>query len=124
MARREPPTFNDGLLTVYRTIDVSDSGDMPENELIELGRLRYEVRTLGLQRFQAASQENVELVATVRVLDHFDISSQSIIKLRDGRYYRVYQVQKVLVENTPCANLWLSRWEADHDEGTFQGAVN
>ena len=88
-------SFNDGILTVYAVSDTAEPGRKPEENLTKKVVLRYEEQRLGLQRYYAGRQNQVQIERVVRTPRHGGVSSQDVAITEDGRQYRIDLVQSV-----------------------------
>lgn len=105
-------TFNSGVLTVYRVTDAAQPGYKPQPRTAELVTLPYEARTVGVSRYYAAQQAQVQIDRVLRVPDpgnDFLISPQDQAQTADGQTYRIEQVQQVRDVWPPCLDLSLGR---------------
>lgn len=78
-------TFNDGIVKIYKKVNVADKGNTPKYELIERGNLRFMYRTIGLQRDFYAKQDNVQLSYLIRCLSA-NITTNDIAVIDDETY--------------------------------------
>ena len=73
-------------------------------------RLRYEERSLGIQRYYAAAQNLIEVKRVVRVQKYPDVTNQDVAQTEDGTYYRIDLVQDVVDVYPPCMDLTLAKY--------------
>lgn len=106
--------YNDGIIKILRVEDTSEPGDMPcECEVIKY-MLRYDERTVGMHRYYAAMQNNVNIERMVRCQKIADVSTQDIAMIGDVRYYiRQVQYPKEIVP--PSMDLSLERVVQDYE---------
>ena len=103
-------TFNDGVLTVYRVTDSAQPGYKPQPRTTEFVKLPYEARTVGVRRYYAAQQAQVQIDRVLRVPDpSLVISPQDQAQTEDGQAYRIEQVQLVRDVWPRCLDLSLGR---------------
>ena len=102
--------FNEGEITIYRTKDRAQPGYYPQIELSKKVKLRYEKRSLGIQRYYAAAQNLIEVKRVVRVPKHPDVTNQDVAQTEDGTYYRIDLVQDVVDVYPPCMDLTLAKY--------------
>lgn len=102
--------FNDGEITIYRTEDRAQPGYYPQIELSKKVKLRYEERSLGIQRYYAASQNQTEIKRVVRVPKYPGVTNQDAAQTEDGTYYRIDLVQAVVDAYPPCMDLTLAKY--------------
>ena len=62
-------TFNAGVVTIYRVTDAAQPGYKPQPRTAELVMLPYDARTVGVSRYYAARQAQVQLDRVLRVPD-------------------------------------------------------
>lgn len=114
-------TFNSGILTVYDQKDKAEPGHIPKPFLTKKAVLRYEEQRLGLNRYYAAKQNNVDVNRVVRVpASNIAITPQDVIKAENGLYYEIDMVQTVQGVWPACLDLTLKRFEqvAAEEEAT------
>lgn len=102
--------FNEGEITIYRTEDRAQPGYYPQISLSPKVKLRYEERSLGIQRYYAASQNQTEINRVVRVPKYPDVTNQDVAQTEDGTYYRIDLVQNVADVYPPCMDLTLAKY--------------
>lgn len=102
--------LNDGEITIYRTEDRAQPGYYPQIELSKKVKLRYEERSLGIQRYYAASQNQTEIKRVVRVPKYPGVTNQDAAQTEDGTYYRIDLVQAVVDAYPPCMDLTLAKY--------------
>lgn len=102
--------FNDGIITIYNTRDNAEPGYSPKIELTEKATLRYEERSLGIQRYYSAAQNQIEVQRVVRVPHYPGITNQDIAKTEDGAYFRIDLVQAAVDVYPPCMDLTLAKY--------------
>ena len=86
--------INDGTVTIYAQIDVSNPGYQPKLQLKKKIALRYEERKLGIQRYYAAAQNQIRVERVIRVPQTGKVTSQDVAITEDGAKYRIDLVQK------------------------------
>ena len=102
--------LNDGQITIYRAEDNAQPGYYPRISLSQKVKLRYEERSLGIQRYYSASQNQTEIKRVVRVPKHPDVTNQDVAQTEDGTYYRIDFVQDVVDVYPPCMDLTLAKY--------------
>ena len=104
-------SFNDGLVTVYSVTDTAAAGYKPLETLTEKIKLPYEERRLGVQRYYAGRQNQIEVERVLRVpVGDERVTSQDIAVTEDGTRYRIDLVQLVTDVFPRCVDLTLVRW--------------
>lgn len=109
-------TFDDGVLKIYRTKNVSDPGDMPKEELVLKSEHFFGFDILGYSRYYTALQAHQNISAVVNIPEWHDITSLDIAKLEDGVQYKIRLVQPMKDENgLNITKLTLERVVAEND---------
>lgn len=91
-------TYNSGVCTLYKQRDTARSGYKPRPELERKAFLRYEEQRMGLNRYYAARQVDIETERVIRVPKGpaADIPTpQDIVRTENGVFYRIDFVQAV-----------------------------
>lgn len=101
--------YSDGIVTVYAATDSAAPGMRPVERLTERVRLRYAERKLGIQRYYAGRQNQVEIERVIRVPRSKLVSTQDVAVTEDGRRYRIDMVQAAIDVYPPSADLTLVR---------------
>lgn len=108
--------FNDGILTIYRVKNSADSGKKPVENLTVRGVLRYQRRTIGVQRHYSALNAGAKVDFLLRVPYRPEVSTQDVaVPVPDGRQYRITFVQIPEGIIPPVMDLTLERLERDYD---------
>lgn len=92
MIRGKHQTYNDGVVKIYSVRDESELGEAPEPKLELKAIMRFKRRTVGVKRYWAAKQENVQADQLIRVSGLASVSTQDIAVV-NGAQYRIQQVQ-------------------------------
>lgn len=107
--------YPDGVVTVCRVEDVAKPGFQPVKRLAPKERLLYQERSLGLSRYYAGRQNQVEIQRVIRTPYRPEVSSQDVAVTQDGQQYRIDLVQRVQDVYPPSMDLTLAkveqRWE-------------
>lgn len=106
--------YSDGIVTIYAVTDSAAPGMRPVEQLTQRTRLRYAERKLGIQRYYAGKQNQVEIERVIRVPRNGMVSTQDVAVTEDGRRYRIDMVQAAIDVYPPSADLTLVRI----DQGT------
>lgn len=85
--------FSDGLVRIYDVTDVAAPGLKPQEGLELALTLRYAERKLGINRYYAAKQNQVEVERVLRVPRVQGLNTQQVAITEDGRQYRIDMVQ-------------------------------
>lgn len=108
-------TYNDGVVSIYTVSDVSQPGGMPVEALTLKEALRYEERTVGLTRFYAALQNNVNIKYVLRCPRIRSVSTQDVAVPVDGKQYKIVQIQYPQDVEPPSMDLTLEELSPVYD---------
>ena len=108
-------SFTSGIVTVYSEQNVAPPGYLPQVQLTEKVTLRYEERSLGLQRYFNAQQNQVQVERVIRCPRYAGVTNQDVAETEDGTRYRIDMVQAVMDVYPPCMDLTLARFEQAPD---------
>lgn len=108
-------TYNDGVVSIYTVSDVSQPGGMPVDALTLKEALRYEERTVGLTRFYAAMQNNVNIKYVLRCPRIRSVSTQDVAVPVDGKQYKIVQIQYPQDVEPPSMDLTLEELSPVYD---------
>ncbi len=108
-------SYNDGVVTVYAVTDSGPPGGLPVEKPVKKVVLRYEERRLGLQRYYAGKQNQVEVERVLRTPRRRDVSSQDLAVTEDGVQYRIDLVQSAADVFPPSMDLTLTRIDQNYD---------
>ena len=84
--------FNSGIVNIYASVNIADVGDKPNFQLKHRWKLRFENKTVGMQRFYIAQQSDTELSRLVQVPQQLGINLHDVATI-DGISYDIVQVQ-------------------------------
>ena len=122
--------YNDGLVQIFAVSNAAAPGRMPVEQLTPKIKLRYEERSLGLQRYYSGKQNQVEVERVIRTPRRREVSSQDVAVTEDGAQYRIDLMQPVKDTYPPSMDLTLSRIDQNYDvsnldtkEGTAHDVV-
>lgn len=101
-------SFNDGIVRIFSVSDGAAPGWQPKPAAELKLTLRYQERALGIQRYYAGMQNQIELRRVIRVPRTGRVSSQDLAVTEDGQQYRVDLVQSIQEAYPPCADLTLA----------------
>lgn len=82
-------TFDDGILTIYRTQNTANPGEKPKTELIEKEKYYYGFDTLGINRYYTALQAKQQIECVVNIPGWGNITALDICELENGMQYRI-----------------------------------
>lgn len=108
-------SFNDGIVRIYSVSDAAAPGWQPKPMPKLKVTLRYQERTMGIQRYYAGMQNQVALRRVIRVPRAGDVTSQDIAVTEGGRQYRVDLVQAVQEAWPASVDLTLAAVEQVYD---------
>ena len=114
MKQSKAQTFNDGVVKIYAVDNIAAPGDKPKEGLTLKHTLRFDERTVGMNRFYAALQNNVKVDMVVRTQWLADVSIQDVAVVNDVQY-KVRQVQYPSDITPPCMDLSLERLMQKYD---------
>lgn len=104
--------FNSGLVTIYAVNDGAEPGYAPKPELSEKCVLRYEEQRLGVTRYYAAKEANMDVEKVIRVPESSAaINPQDAARTQNGILYRIDFVQTVPGVYPRSLDLTLTRME-------------
>lgn len=101
--------YGDGVVAIYSVKDVAQPGYQPKPQTTLKCKLRYEEQRLGIQRYYAALQNQVQVERVIRTARAVDITTQDVAITEDGRKYAVYMVQSVQDVYPPSVDITLSK---------------
>lgn len=109
-------TFNDGIVSIYSVSNISKPGGMPKDGLtIKVGSLRYEERTVGINRFWTAKQANSKVSQLLRVSRINSVSTDDVAIPNDGEQYKIIQIQYPKDTDIPVMDLSLERVDKKYE---------
>ena len=87
--------YSDGVVIIYGVADTAEPGLKPVETLTPKIKLLYEEQRLGINRYYAAKQNQIEVTRVIRTQRAGDINNQDIATTEDGKQYTVTMVQTV-----------------------------
>lgn len=84
-------------------------GKMPQETLTEKVKLHYGEQRLGINRYYAGMQNQIQVERVIRVQRRPDITNQDAAVTEDGKRYRINMVQTVPDVYPPSYDLTLAR---------------
>lgn len=103
-------SFNDGLVTIYNTKDIAKPGYTPVIQLAtKKASLRYEEKRLGINRYNSALQNQVEIERVIRSPRMDGITTQDVAITEDGRQYTITMIQTTENIYPPSMDISLTR---------------
>lgn len=79
-------TFGDGVAEICGIVNIAEEGDRPKEKLIVKERLRFENRTVGLQRFFDAAQEKITVSRVISLPLIPAVSTQDVVVISGNQY--------------------------------------
>lgn len=107
--------YNDGVVTVCAVRDAAPAGFLPKEELVEKYKLLFSEQRVGVMRFNAARQNQINVERVLRVQRVAGITNQDVAITHDGTKYRIDQVQTVPDVYPPSLDLTLTLYTQGAD---------
>lgn len=115
--------LDSGTLTVWRGVNVTPPGGMPEMDYTHIWTSYYAERTVGVTRWYSAQQYGDRPDLLVRVPRNYGLSVGSdVVRLspfthKDTSEYSIIQIQHIIDEDgLPATELSLQKTEVDDEE--------
>lgn len=89
-------TFDDGILTIYSTVNTAEPGMKPIIQLEEKEQYYYGFETLGVNRYYTALQAQQQIESVVCVPGWGDISATDICAIENGDQFNIRMRQPTL----------------------------
>ena len=119
--KQRTQTYNDGLCQVCEVGNIAPPGEMPKDSLTEKIKLRYEERTVGMNRFWTAMQAHARIDMLIRTPRIRSINNFDVVVLPDGEQYQIKQIQYPKDIEPPSMDLSLTRLETKYPIGGDDG---
>lgn len=117
-------SYNDGILTVYSVVDIAQPGYKPVEKLTFKVKVPYEERSLGIQRFYSAKQNQSNVERVIRIpKSNVAVTNQDVAITEDGAKYRIDLVQKVSGIFPPSLDLTLEAFTQGVTEEESEGST-
>lgn len=109
--------MDSGVLLVFTVDNAGTRGSYPVKSATQKAREYFECRVVGLNRYYAARQANVNVELVARIWRNEDISTQDIAQIEgESGFYKIQQVQHVLDDDQmPVTDLSLERTIEKYD---------
>lgn len=91
MIKSKAQTFNDGTVKIGSLKNVTLPGKMPKMEMTKKVHLRFKERTVGINRYYSAAQNNIKVDRLIRC-PKYDVATQDIAVIEEVEY-KIKQVQ-------------------------------
>ncbi|WKY44165.1 hypothetical protein Q5O14_16295 [Eubacteriaceae bacterium ES2] len=89
-------SFKDGSARIYKVENTKVPGERPKESVVlseEKLRLRYNEKTVGITRKNLAMQKGNRADILIECLKRDDVQAQDVAILRDGKQYKIIDVQ-------------------------------
>lgn len=117
MIKSKAQKYPDGVVQIYRTENIAEPGNMPEEGTVRKATLRYRRRTIGNARYYEAMQNNAKVDIVIRCLYRKEVSVQDIaVILGEEEQYIITRVMDTESSVPREMELTLERIDADYDE--------
>lgn len=113
--RRITQSYRDGVVRIYTVTDGAATGYQPRPVLTLLETLFYQERRVGLQRYYAGRQAQVEVERVIRIQLRPAVNPQCVAVTEDGVQYGIELVQQVQDVYPPSMDLTLVRIEQKYE---------
>lgn len=113
--RRITQSYRDGVVRIYTVTDGAAPGYQPRPVLTLLETLFYQERRVGLQRYYAGRQAQVEVERVIRIQLRPAVNPQCVAVTEDGVQYGIELVQQVQDVYPPSIELTLVRIEQNYE---------
>lgn len=108
-------TFNDGVVKIYSVSNTAAAGNMPVDGVTLKRTLRYEERTVGVNRFYASMQNNARVEYLLRCPLLRDVSTHDVAVPNDGKQYDITFIQYPKDTDIKCMDLTLEAVKQTYD---------
>lgn len=113
--RRITQSYRDGVVRIYTVTDGAAPGYQPQPVLTLLETLFYQERRVGLQRYYAGRQAQVEVERVIRIQLRPAVNPQCVAVTEDGVQYGIELVQQVQDVYPPSMDLTLVRIDQKYE---------
>lgn len=113
--RRITQSYRDGVVRIYTVTDGAAPGYQPRPVLTLLETLFYQERRVGLQRYYAGRQAQVEVERVIRIQLRPAVNPQCVAVTEDDEQYGIELVQQVQDVYPPSIDLTLVRIEQKYE---------
>lgn len=113
--RRITQSYRDGVVRIYTVADAAAPGYQPKPALTLAETLRYEERSVGLQRYYSGKQNQVEVSRVIRTMRRPAVNPQCVAVTEDGIQYGISLVQYPSDVWPASMDLTLSRIEQKYE---------
>lgn len=113
--RRITQSYRDGVVSIYTVTDGAAPGYQPRPVLTLLETLFYQERRVGLHRYYAGRQAQVEVERVIRTQIRPAVNPQCVAVTEDGVQYGIELVQQVQDVYPPSMDLTLVRIDQKYE---------
>ena len=113
--RRITQSYRDGVVRIYTVTDGAAPGYQPRPVLTLLETLFYQERRVGLQRYCAGRQAQVEVERVIRTQLRPAVNPQCVAVTEDDEQYGIELVQQVQDVYPPSMDLTLVRIDQKYE---------
>ena len=113
--RRITQSYRDGVVRIYTVTDGAAPGYQPQPVLTLMETLFYQERRVGLQRYYAGRQAQVEVERVIRTQLRPAVNPQCVAVTEDGVQYGIELVQHVQAGYPPSMDLTLVRIDQKYE---------
>ena len=113
--RRITQSYRDGVVRIYAVTDGAAPGYQPRPVLTLLETLFYQERRVGLHRYYAGRQAQVEVERVIRTQLRPAVNPQCVAVTEDDEQYGIELVQQVQDVYPPSIDLTLVRIEQKYE---------
>ncbi len=108
-------TYNDGVVLICEVKDIAEPGYAPKEELLPKYKVGYQERQMGIQRYYAAQQNQIQIERVIRVQRGIAVDSQNVAVTEDGHQYRIDLVQTVMDVYPPSLDITLAKIDHEYE---------
>jgi len=108
---KDAQTFNDGTVKIHGITNSAAPGDASKDALAQSPKfsLRFEERTVGVNRYYAAMQNKIKVDMLIRCPRQRSVSTDDVAIINNIDQYRIRQVQYPPDVEPPCMDLSLEK---------------
>lgn len=114
--KKQTQTFEDGVVSIYSVGNIAVAGNMPKEGLtLKVEKLRYDEKTVGMSRFWISKQAQIKIDLLIRTPQLREVSTQDVAIPKDGKQYKILQIQYPEGIFPPVMDLSLERLVQEYD---------
>lgn len=107
--------YRDGVVRIYAVTDAAQPGYQPKQALTLAETLFYEERRVGLQRYYAGKQAQVQVERVIRTQLRPSVNPQCVAVTEDGVQYGIDLVQQITDVYPASMDVTLTRIEQKYE---------